>query len=187
MMHNKKDVMRIFFGIPVQEIMIEKFRNLIVTQAPRTLKEHRWTHPDHCHITVRFIGEVAAYRVPSIIEAVSSSIDTVSHFSVNIEKLDLFPPRQSRIIAAYLKQHYELHQLFFAIERALSVLNFPKENLPFQPHITLCRKRKRWGRFYLEPILLEKEMMVIEELILYQSQINEEGSVYLPLHRFKLK
>ena len=51
----------------------------------------KWVQPAQMHLTLVFLGEIAAAAVPPIVDAVSASLK-VAPFTVAFERLGVFPP-----------------------------------------------------------------------------------------------
>src|SRR5579864_3968949 len=96
-------IARIFFGIPITKEHIDPLITAISDLNPKMESYCRWVTPENCHLTVRFIGSVPRIKIPSIIEVVDQAIEGFSQFSMFVEKVDIFPERRARIIAAYIK------------------------------------------------------------------------------------
>ena len=77
-------------------------------------------------------------------------------------------------------------QLFEAIENAVDQTGIAgKDKRSFKPHITVARPKKHVYTKHINLVELEKMNVLVEQLILYESQPSMNGSVYLPFHQFR--
>jgi 2'-5' RNA ligase len=85
-----------------------------------------------------------------------------------------------------------LSALSESIETALAPLDFPPEDRPFTPHLTLGRVRSLRGWEQVLAVVKAYEHVRfgesrIGEITLYQSELRPEGAVYRPLGSVPLR
>jgi RNA 2',3'-cyclic 3'-phosphodiesterase len=104
----------------------------------------RWVGDDNIHITLHFLGEVDAARVPALREALGNTLAEPA-FDITLGAPGAFPPHgPPRAIyvavdagsAALVRVHAELG-------RRLRAAGVAVESRPFTPHLTLARTRDR--------------------------------------------
>jgi 2'-5' RNA ligase len=144
----------------------------------------RWVDPALCHITIRFLGQVAAERVPAIAEACRSAAGSVTSFELVFEGVGAFP----RTLWVDLKPEPALTALHAAVERELAREGFRPESRPFAPHLTLAR--------FKEPVKLASAIrpfaaehlgtVRVKSLRLMRSDIRPRGPVYTVLKELLL-
>jgi 2'-5' RNA ligase len=91
--------------------------------------------PERLHMTLHFLGDVAAERLPALIRGVDTRTD---RFDLQFGRAELWPggiavlrPRQTP--PALVRLHAELGD-------ALRTLELPVEARPFRAHVTLARR-----------------------------------------------
>lgn len=131
---------RIFVSVPLDPSVVAALRALPKPALPAA----RWVSEAQFHITLKFLGEIAAAQV----EAVKDAVRTVAAawqepITLTVQGVGAFPhPRQARVIWAGVSGDVDrLHRLQVSVEDALSGLGFPREARDFRPHITLARLR----------------------------------------------
>ena len=102
------------------------------------LARARWTPPQHLHLTLRFIGDVAdetRQRIESALDRVR-----VRSFFLAIEGTGRFPPRgHPSVTWAGVAGHPHLHQLRQQVDDGLLATGVSFELRPFVPHFTVAR------------------------------------------------
>jgi len=100
----------------------------------------RWTEPDKVHLTFKFIGEVRAMDVEPISEALEEVAGKFRPFELRFGPIGAFPsPRRPRVVWLGVEPTPELRFIKDDLERRLAELGIPREERPYQPHVTLGR------------------------------------------------
>lgn len=184
-MLTSSSTLRVFLGLPIPEDKALEFRKYVLKENPHIKHRGRWTRPGNHHITVRFLGNIAEQKIPILIASVSEAIKEMTTFEVKLRNISLFPSEHGKLVAVNIQPSIELQSLYNVIDLVVTTENFPSENRPYIPHITLFRLNKNC-KLNLKKIFLGNEMLLLKELILYQSVSIEKGSLYVPLHKFSL-
>jgi 2'-5' RNA ligase len=94
--------------------------------------------------------------------------------------------RFPRILYIGLSENPELSSLQGRIDEALEPLGFPMETRRFLPHVTIGRIK---NRLRIKEPLLQPEAcnFSISEIGVIKSETRRDGSVYTPLHIFRLR
>lgn len=177
---------RIFFGIPIDEQHVDLFKTEIARENAKLLAEGKWTKPGNFHITLQFIGDVTKNSIPELINSVEKTINSEVSFSVPFLKIDAFPENRPRMVAVYVSLNPPLANLYSLLTRATNLVGFPPESRAYLPHITLMRSTDHRSLTMIS-IPLQNYNTQVKEVILYESVAEQGGSVYVPLHRFKLR
>lgn len=185
-MSGKISILRVFFGIPVLKKDAALFVRTVLEQYPELDEYVRWVKSGNFHVTVRFIGNIKAAELDSIIAAVKPITEQMAPFSVQVEMIDHFPSPKSGILAGIVSVSRPFVTLYEKLDTAMAGLGFASENRTFKPHITLCRRKGKLS-YRITPITLSAYELHLHELVLYKSQPEEGGNVYIPLQRFPLK
>src|SRR5947209_14928511 len=106
----------------------------------RALPGVRFVRPEGLHVTLKFLGEVSEERAERTVEALRGV--RASPFELELRGTGFFPnEKRPRIFWVGLHAHPAdaLGQLATQVEEACAVVGFPREQRPFQPHVTLAR------------------------------------------------
>ncbi len=147
----------------------------------------KWEKREKLHVTLKFLGSVDDSNVPEITSVISCIVRNYSPFETEIAGYGGFPDmRYTRILYIGLSENPELSSLQGRIDEALEPLGFPRETRSFIPHVTIGRIK---GRLRIhEPFPIpEKCKFAIDEIAVVKSETRRDGSVYTPLHIFRLR
>ena len=121
------------------------------------------------------------------------SYPTYPRFKLTLKRLGAFPNLfRPRVIWLSLGGETEILQgLHQTLEQALVPLGIPKEDRPFQGHLTLGRNRENQVNEKLyqrlsEYLKEETAPFEVEELTLFRSDLKPAGPVYSKLKTFSL-
>ena len=184
--------MRLFIAIDVSDQIREA-----LAQAEAHLKyasaDVKWVAKENIHMTVKFLGEVPENKV----EEVKASLDRVakrhSAFDAKIKDLGAFPKIEyPRVIWAGLGEgEAGSKDIAKDVDEELSKMGFEKESRPFAAHLTIGRvrtpKNKDRLKDKMETCKLPALSCKIDGIILYQSTLTPQGSIYTKLHEAKLQ
>lgn len=150
----------------------------------------RWVPPQNMHLTLKFIGDIAASHVEFLKQMIMQEAATHSQFEIQIGGLGSFPnSRMPRILWVGLHAPAELASLHKGIEAGASRLGYEKEERPFSPHLTLGRARQNTEpaeltkvRAALDTIQLGNIANTrVDSVHLFKSDLQPGGSVYTKL------
>ncbi len=100
-----------------------------------------WVKRPALHLTLRFLGDrIDPIRIMPIQLALASI--QVDAFSLALRGTGRFPPgarRPARVLWVGLTESPALLTLRTAVEQAIASADFPPDDRPFSPHITLAR------------------------------------------------
>lgn len=144
-----------------------------------------WIPPAALHLTLKFLGEVDAERLPEITRAAATAAARAKPIELHIGGLGAFPSfRNPRILWLGVEATPQLRMLKQDIEWEFAPIGFPREIRAFQPHITLGRARSdaRAGDFRtLESIrgpATYRSTITIDQLEVMQSRLSPNGPTY---------
>ncbi|NWJ47891.1 MAG: RNA 2',3'-cyclic phosphodiesterase [Chloroflexi bacterium] len=195
---NDKETIRCFVALELPPVLKQELTTLIteLQQLDRNRKV-RWVRPDGIHLTLKFLGEVAAPRLPEIISVTENALAPVQPFSLIAAKLGVFPRADApRVIWVGLDGNLKaLAAAQQAVEKSLVPLGFAPETRPFSPHLTLGRvpdigaeEKRRLGQL-LQTFSGKNSFghYRFEEAVLMQSTLLPDGAIYTPLAHFKFE
>lgn len=108
----------------------------------------RWVDPRGLHLTLLFLGDIAADLVPWLGQELASACAPSPPFSLSLSGSGTFPPtRPARVAWVGVSVPPELVALRHALnEMAEETVGHPSEEGPFVPHLTVARCREPWQR-----------------------------------------
>ncbi|MDQ5823311.1 MAG: RNA 2',3'-cyclic phosphodiesterase [Chloroflexota bacterium] len=188
----RSDRARLFVAIELPQNILEVLEG-IQTQTRENLGEAaslmRWSRSEGIHVTLQFLGEVPASRIPEITEALQQACAGKAPFVLEVGGLGAFPNvRKPRVVWVGLGGDTPAAvELAAAVQEALGALGF-KPDKPFSPHMTVGRVREGIGIGRLAPlsrvlsltrtILPEETSFQVSGVSLMQSFMQSGGSVY---------
>ncbi len=152
----------------------------------------RWVVPERIHLTLKFLGEVEANLIPSIIEGCSSISTDTTEFSLELGETGVFPTiERPRILwIGIYGDIMILRKLQRGIEDVLAGIGIAKEQRPFIPHLTVGRVRSPRGIHRLMGPFMKTEIPLasfrVTSLSLYRSTLTPKGPIYDLLGRCPL-
>jgi RNA 2',3'-cyclic 3'-phosphodiesterase len=185
-------MIRSFLAIELSEVLKETVAEYIreLGQVPSRIK---WVSPRNTHLTLKFFGAITQETVENISRTLSPVLSECPRFHLTLNKLDAFPNLfRPRVIWLSVGGETEILQgLHQNIEQALVPLGIPKEERPFQGHLTLGRNKENQVNEELYRSMSgwlkkETEPFEIKELILFKSDLKPAGPVYSQLKTFPL-
>ena len=156
----------------------------------------KWVDPNSIHLTLKFLGNIAANRTGEITGALEEAAQGIPAFHLEVRDLGVFP-NLKRVQLAWVGISGEvdkLGKLQQNIESSLARLGFVPESRPFTPHLTLARlrnqasldERQRFGRLIAET-RFEVGTFLIDAISLMRSQLTREGAIYSRVSSVRLK
>lgn len=150
----------------------------------------RWVRPQNIHLTLKFLGDIEADRIPAISAAMQGVADASPAFQLAVQGLGVFPGiRRARVLWTGLGgATEELLALHRRLEDALADLGMERENRPFKGHLTLARIKKPVdpGKL-LDALQAEGSFaglpLAVNELVLFRSRLRPTGAEYTVLAR----
>ena len=195
--------MRLFIALDIDESIrgrIARFIEGVQGFAP----DARWAKPESLHVTLKFIGE----QPEPVVEQIKDSLATMHAPAAKIEfrGYGFFPTAKSaRVFWVGIEGGRQLTALAQFIDDKMALLEIPKEDRAFSPHLTLARgaggsgsprrtKSDESNRTFQH---LQEKLSALpapeygtrtpRAYFLYQSQLSPKGSKYTKLASFGLQ
>jgi len=178
---------------PVQEALAtaqDRLRQAIGRSDSGAVSQVRWVAPQSIHLTLKFLGDVPAERIPVVTQAVTQAASGFKPVSLALSDAGCFPNLQRpRVVWVGLQGDLEaLEKLQKAVEGALARLGFPKEERAFTPHLTLGRvrdaataqERRSLGEA-TRGLVVPQVRFTAEEIAVMRSDLQPAGAVYTRL------
>jgi len=154
----------------------------------------RWVTADNLHLTLKFLGDVEDRDIYQVCRQVAHAAAALAPFTVECRGVGAFPSvvRPRTIWLGVPDPQGAVVELQAAIEQRLSEIGVPREFRPFQPHITLGRVGQvdrdvaelsaRLPHFHDLPA----GALVVEECVVYASELTPRGPIYTAMGRLRL-
>jgi RNA 2',3'-cyclic 3'-phosphodiesterase len=145
-----------------------------------------WVKPANIHLTIKFLGDVAASRLGDVRQAVERACQPIRPFEVTVAGAGCFPSARSpRVLWVGLDPlPDELRKLHANVEAELERLGFAREARRFSPHLTIARVRDSFkARPAVEELMrtgFAAETFPASEVIVMRSDLHPSGSIYTP-------
>jgi 2'-5' RNA ligase len=187
-------MIRVFIAIIPSLALQQAFAEVrTVFQRQADSAHLRWVKPEHVHLTLKFLGNVLPEKIAPVRQAMDRAVVGHAAFTLLARGLGCFPNRsRPRVLWMGLEPHPTLTQLQQRLEAELAPLRFAPEDRPFRPHLTLARMPQGLSPTQLGSLLQTYHThgfgeVAVEQLHLFQSQLQREGAVYTMLHSVMLQ
>ena len=188
--------MRLFVGIEISQAVVAATLDLVAqlqaacsALAPRA--RLTWVTAERLHITIRFIGHVDDARVDQM-RAVLEPPLTLDRFDLTIAGVGTFPPKgPPRVVWAGLAGgRDQLLALESKVSERLAGAGVPREERPFNPHLTLARVRDAAGLRSAPFVGSLRDISLgttsVDAITLFESRLSPKGPTYAALARTPL-
>jgi len=173
--------MRLFVAIPVGEAA-RRSLELLVRGMRRPADGLRWTAPEGWHITLVFLGETAAEKLPRLVDELNSIRATA--FSVEFGEPEVFERAGALVVG--VQPSAGLTALQSIVTRAAEAAGFRREERAYRPHLTLARA-KRGEQIRVQPGRATVAGFTAREFVLFESFLEPAGARYEAKARLQLK
>jgi 2'-5' RNA ligase len=174
------DTLRLFVACDLPD----ETRRAVAAWQRRALEGHEGLRLNHAlHITLAFLGKVAAARVPELTEALSQV--RVPRCEVALAKPVFLPVRGAKrvVVLQLADRDGELARLQADVGAALGGTGlFEADERPWLPHLTVARLRRPCHPFSLQNVNIPQFCVV--RAVLYSSVLERVGAVHTPLAVF---
>jgi len=158
-------------------------------------KSVAWTRPEAMHLTLRFLGNVDAARVPGLSQRLHAALAGFGGCNLVCERLGCFPDlRYPRVVwAGVTGQADALTRLFHRVNEAVSAFAERPAGKRFTGHVTLARLKQiqrpdaeRLATFITGAAQREFGDWTARSVSLMQSQLTQTGAIHTELGRAAL-
>ena len=182
--------MRLFLAAALPDELLRQLEDIRTSLAAK-LEGWRWVRPGSVHLTLRFLGEVAAESDRQARGTWRRVAAVARPFRVRLRGVGRFPARgRPRVLWVGVEETSAgsaLRGLAAELEQAARGLGWEAEPRPFRAHLTLARGRRgaRPGEPKDAAAWVGREVRV-RDLVLYRSQLDPGGARYTALESFPL-
>lgn len=182
---------RIFIGIKVTPD--ENFLRIFSSMKSEFSNESvKWMDADNVHITIAFLGNTDEARLPVLDRMLAEKCTGYGSFGFDLAGIGLFRNiRDPRIIWAGITDSKAIADLNALVAEGLKKNDFPLEERPFSPHLTLGRIKRITNIEKLKSYVEANsgtfiQNVQVKEVILFESVLKQTGPVYKPLGKYQL-
>jgi len=157
----------------------------------------KWVNPNSIHLTLKFLGNVAADQIDGITRAMEAAARGTAPFPLEVRELGVFPTlRRVQVVWVGMSGDLaRLGRLQQRIESNLGPLGFTPEARKFTPHLTLARlreqatpdERQSLGQLIARTGFTAAPGFTVDAVNLIKSQLTREGAIYHRLSSVKLE
>ena len=186
---------RTFVAVPLSDAVRASARELSDALQSRPRGDRvRWLRPESYHVTLRFLGDVDRDALPALGSGLGRELASHARFDARLAAVAGLPStRQPRVVVLGLEPVESFAALAVSAERVLVAhgleplepLETRSEGRRFRPHVTLGRVRDRAPSLAEAPVPSVVDF-VVDEVVLYRSELRPSGAVYTPLERMSL-
>lgn len=179
--------MRLFIGVPVSEEVKEKIRPLY-EKLKGTGADFNFVSIENLHFTIKFLGDVEENKIEEIKEKFSELKS--KSFQISLQKVGVFPSLERINVVWIGVQDSELLNL---MKKSNKLFDYVRKNdhETEVAHLTIARVKSGKNKEQLQRVLKEVEhdafgKMVVDKIILYESELNPEGPIYKVVEEYSL-
>lgn len=190
------DILRAFIAVELgaeAAVAVRSLQRELADAVPRGAV--RWAKPDQLHLTLQFLGNVAADRVEALKSNLATTLAGNPAFTLRLDQIGVFPSlRAPRVIWVGLAGDLPaLAALQGRVADASRDFGDHAEARDFHPHLTLGRVNRNSPRETreIEAALASQPppppaAWRVDEVRLVRSELQPTGAVYSVLARFAL-
>ena len=143
----------------------------------------RWVPMENLHLTLRFIGEVPAWRAEELDDALAAL--RAKRFALELAGVGCFAKAgRDTTLWVGVAHNPALDQLAGKVETALQRAGLAAERRRFAPHVTLARldnvAADKLAGFVQTHNLFRAGPVEVEHFTLFSSQLGKQAAVYTP-------
>jgi len=152
----------------------------------------KWVEANNFHLTLHFLGETSSTQLEQIKHLLRSIVAKKNSFDIQLCGLDIYKSKgKPRVLYIKAQANDTMLQMTNEIKKAIIKFGFKKETKEFAPHLTLGRIKFLNEENNLSAVLQQfkeekTQVVVVNEIILYQSILQNSGPIYQAIEIFKL-
>jgi 2'-5' RNA ligase len=185
--------MRLFVALEIPEAVRRELARRVAGLRER-LPRASWVDPEMAHLTLLFLGETPADRVPALSAKLREAFAKHPPMTLRLSGGGTFPPkRPARVAWVGLDAPDELADVQAdAVAAAVEAVGFEPEDRPFKSHVTLARCDPNWPRDAAEKFAAAFPGEVgppfrVDRGVLMESKLSPRGARYSVVEAFPLE
>ena len=190
-MNTRAETVRVFVAVGISEEAREQLVDAVNRIRDEIHDGIQWANPAGMHLTLKFLGNISASKVPPLLKCLLPVAEKTEAFSLKLDGLGMLPnQRKPRILWAGASGDLAaLSRLQLSAEAAITALGHPPEERPFRAHITLGRPRRsvtdrqlsRIGLVVSELAQPRPVSWTVDSIEVMQSELHPSGARYTVL------
>jgi len=186
-------LLRSFVAVPLPGAVQTEIAE-VARRLARELPGVKWSKkPENFHVTLKFLGAVAAERLAALREALTPALADVQGFELEMRGFGAFPADQEATVlfAGVEDGRGRLERLAATVEAVAIHLGWEADERRFTGHVTVGRSKEGIDvRAPMQPLTARAfGAVAVEEVHVYESQLSplpHEPSTYVLRHRVLL-
>lgn len=175
---------RLFIALSFPSDVVMKF-----TELQCGLRGARWVLPQNLHLTLSYTGEASNILLEDLADVLRSL--AVQAFCMQLRGVNnLTSKGRSNFVWVGVAEKSSLFSLQSKIKNRLQINRIPTDKRQFSPHVTLARLKnvrpEDTAGFIAFNNLFKTRSFRVQSFTLFESISTKEGSIYLPLEKFRL-
>ncbi len=184
-------LLRTFIAFEPDEIVKEKYCQLIETGKIAFPEIKNWTKPENLHFTLRFIGDTEEAHIAEISQYLKNLANQMNVFELQKGNLSWYPFNNSPLICMMYQFHNSwLIKQYHLLGEFLESMKYETDRRRLNFHLTLARLKninisqtKNWN----SDLTHEVSNVKITRLVYYKSTLYKSGPVYEKIKEMNLK
>lgn len=189
---------RTFIALELNETLQRHLAG-VIRQMAAVFPSIHWVDPSGIHLTLAFLGELSDKQLQAAMTATETAAQQVDPFSYQLSHLGIFGSiRAPRVIWMGIEEPPgRLQALHQALQAQLAQQQFPVEERPFSPHLTLARIKNPFTteeQQHLQRFLAGKlggpeahTPFTVSALNVMKSELSRDGAHYTVLRSYPLR
>ncbi len=170
---------RLFIALDIPEDA--KAKLLSFRDAIQLKSKYRWEQKDKIHLTINFIGDVEEEKILLIKKVVDEAV-RYKPFLCNITKFGFFfKSGTPKVLFAGVQVDNSLYKMEKFLSERLKNFDILADTKPYKPHITLLKIKGKAEEGFIDAFTsyqFEKISFLAKEIVLFESKLNQTGSIY---------
>jgi 2'-5' RNA ligase len=184
---------RSFIAVPLSG-EIAHATGKIVREIDKVATGIKWVEPENMHLTLKFLGDIDENETWEVCRAIAKAVGNMEAFDIECQGVGAFPSNEKpKTLWIGITQGKEsLGQLQQAVDDAMADLGFRREPPRFSPHLTIGRVKqpgpqlREVTRILNENADFSAGVAMVDEVVLFSSDLTPEGPIYSPMGRAEL-
>lgn len=186
---------RTFIALPLPDSTTRRLGQLISDLKLNAPRGMRWVDEKNIHLTLVFLGDTPQDKIKELAALLADVTSRLTAPIVRFTTLGAFPnPEKMRVFWLGMDSAPALVEVNRQVNLACRQCGLPSEERRFVPHLTLARTPDAFpltsiaqaAKLIKQPLPVSKSPLLLDQMVIFKSDLQPGGAVYTPLHRFTL-
>ncbi|MDP3698875.1 MAG: RNA 2',3'-cyclic phosphodiesterase [Nanoarchaeota archaeon] len=180
---------RLFVAVLVSEEVKERIKP-VVDELSKTGADLKIVSLSHLHFTLKFLGDVDEKKIPEVTKRLAGIAERMKSFEISLKGVGVFPCMERISVVWIGIEDSELVSLMKKVSKELAFVrkNDHEEEIA---HLTIARVKSTRNKKELQEFVKRFEKkefgrMIVDKLILFESELRKEGAVHKVVREFRL-